>query len=138
MNGRAIIQKYADLWSAGDREAFLACYTDDCVITWPQGTEKGRPAAAAFWAATKDPAPDGRVRISVLIEVGDTVAEEGVVEGTNTGPMTAPDGTEIPPSGRDFSTPFAALHAVRDGKITSSRYYWDVMGSMAELGLLPG
>lgn len=137
MNGRATIQKLADLWNAGDREAFLACHTDDCEITWPEGTDKGQAAAAAFWAA-KDPSPGNQVRISVLIEVGDTVAEEGVVEGTNTGPLTAPDGSQIPATGRDFTIPFAALHTVRDGKITSSRYYWDGMGFMAQLGLLPG
>lgn len=138
MNGRATIQKYADLWNAGDREAFLACYTDDCEITTPWGTEKGQAGAAAFWAATKDPAPGNKVRISVLIEVGDTVVEEGVVEGTNTGPLTAPDGSQIPATGRDFSVPLAGLHTVRDGKISSSRFYWDGMGYMAQLGLLPG
>lgn len=137
MNGRATMQKAADLWNAGDREAFLACYTDDCEITTPQGTEKGQAGAAAFWAAAYEPAPGSQVRISVLIEVGDTVVEEGVLEGTHTGPMTAPDGTEIPPTGRDFTTPYAALFTVRGGKIASSRYYYDALGFMAQLGLLP-
>lgn len=74
----------------------------------------------------------------MLVEVGDTVVEEGVVEGTNTGPLTAPDGSQIPATGRDFTIPFAALHVVRDGKISKSRFYWDGMGFMAQLGLLHG
>ena len=137
MNGRATIQKSADIWNSGDREAFLACYTDDCEITSNLGTDKGRAAVAAYWAAYNEPHPGNQVRVGVLIEVGDSVAEEAITTGTNTGPLRAPDGGEIPPTGREFTLPFAALHTVRDGKITSSRFYWNDLAVMAQLGLLP-
>ncbi len=137
MNGQATIQKSADVWNKGDRDGFLACYTDDCEITSNMGTEKGQAAVAAYWAVYNEPNPGSQIRIGVLIEVGDTVAEEAVVSGTNTGPMPAPDGSQIPATGREFFLPFAALHTVRDGKITSSRFYWNDLAVMAQLGLLP-
>lgn len=57
--------------------------------------------------------------------------------GTNTGPSYGPDGSEIPPTGRPVEFGLMAIHSVRDRRIVSSRFYWDTMPILGQLGLLP-
>ncbi len=39
-------------------------------------------------------------------------------------------------STRPLLPPFAALHTVREGKIASSRFYWNDLAVLGQLGLL--
>lgn len=109
--------------------------------SWPRAVPaligKGHQAVGEFWDTSMAEFPDGRVRILKLIGEGDLVGEEGVVEGTQTGPIPAPDGSEIPATGKSFSLGFATIHAVRGEVITSSYFYWDAMAMVGQLGLLP-
>ena len=81
--------------------------------------------------------PDCRVEVVALIADGDTVAEEARSRGTNTGPTYGPDGSEMPPTGRSADFGFSAIHTVRDGRLVSSRFYWDTLTILGQLGLLP-
>lgn len=76
---------------------------------------------------------DSTIKIVTLVGGGDTVAVEWVVEGTNTGPMHSPDGSEIRrPFGTSRSRPPAicTLRGVpktrlrRAGGGRSSRDVW--------------
>lgn len=79
--------------------------------------------------------PDNRVRVTLLVQEGEVVVEEGVAGGTNTGPIPLPDGTRAPASGNEISFPFAAVHTIRGGLIVSSRFYWDAADVYRQLGL---
>jgi hypothetical protein len=61
-----------------------------------------------------------------------------VWEGTNTGPLTMPDCSELPPTGAVVSVPYVGVHTVRGGWLVRSHYYWDQMEFLKPLGLLPG
>lgn len=132
------VRKSIDTWNDADRQGFLSCYTDDCEILAPGLEGKGHDGVAAFWASTMGPMPDGRVDVTHLLADGDVVAEEATTRGTNTGPSYGPDGSEIPPTGREVVVPFGAVHTVREDKIVSSHFYWDTMSILGQLGLLPG
>jgi steroid delta-isomerase-like uncharacterized protein len=124
-------------WNDADRTGFLTRYAEDCSITSPQVQGSGRDAVAAFWASIMDGMPDCRVTVSVLIAEGAVVVEEAVATGTNSGNMRAPDGSAIPATGRAATVPFTAVHQVRADEIVSSRFYWDTMAFLDQLGLLP-
>jgi steroid delta-isomerase-like uncharacterized protein len=132
------VRASVETWNNADRQGFLACYTEDCKITTPTLRGTGHDGVAAFWASTLGTMPDARVDVALLIADGQVVAEEATTRGTNTGPSSGPDGTEIPPTGRAVTIPFTAVHTVRDGRIASSRFYWDTMSILGQLGLLPG
>ena len=66
------------------------------------------------------------------------MADGSVWEGTNTGPLTMPDGSELPPTGAVVSVPYVGVHTVRGGLFVSSHYYWDQMAFLKPLGLLRG
>jgi len=96
------------------------------------------------------PRPDSRNQVLYPIQVksdssgfrfwdddGDNVVEESVFNGTNDGPLTGPDGSQIPATGRQVSEPFSGLHTVRDGRIISTRFYFDQLDMLTQLGLMP-
>lgn len=138
MTGTEILQRSVDAWNDGDREAYLDCYTEDCELTSPAGTAKGRAGVGEFWDEHMTAWPDRRVRVAALFASGDLVGEEAAVEGTNTGPFPGPGGVEVAATGRRFTGLFAAMHTVREGRIARSAFYWDPMAQAAQLGLLPG
>ncbi len=137
MNPTDVVRASVDTWNNADRQGFLACYAEDCEIVTPALDGKGHDGVAAFWTSIMGPMPDCRVQVLRLLTEGDAVAEEALSQATNTGPSYAPDGTEIPATGRTATFAFSALHTVQDDKIVSSHFYWDTLAILAQLGLLP-
>ncbi|HEY2223189.1 nuclear transport factor 2 family protein [Actinomycetospora sp.] len=137
MTATDTVRASIDSWNDADRQSYLARYAEDCTITSPMVQGTGREGVAAFWASIMDGMPDCRVETSLLLGEGDLVVEEAVATGTNTGALRGPDGSEIPATGRVATTPFAAVHQVRGDEIISSRFYWDTMAFLEQLGLLP-
>ena len=70
-----------------------------------------------------------------VVDDGRRVTTEGVFIGTNSGPLTTPQG-ELPPSGRPLRLPYLDVWESEAGRITSHRVYYDQMGMAAQLGLL--
>jgi len=105
-----------DAWNRHDRGAYVALYADDCEIVAPGGsTRKGHQGVLDFWAESAGPFPDNRATPRTVVADGTTVVEESVWEGTNTGPLTMPDGSELPPTGAVVSVPYVGVHTVRAG-----------------------
>ncbi len=57
--------------------------------------------------------------------------------GTNTGPMTGPNGETIPPTGRRVRARECNVATVENGVVTSHRYYFDMLDWLTQLGLAP-
>ena len=68
---------------------------------------------------------------------GDWVVVEEEIEGTHTGTLVNSDGSEIPPTNKTIKMWSADVIKVEDGKITEQRTYFDMLGFMAQLGLMP-
>ena len=90
-----------------------------------------------FWAQYERAFPDNQVVVQRTVVDGDTLVEESLFRGTNTGPLSNPDGTEIPPTGARVEAPYAAIYTVRGDRFSRCRMYWDQMEVMGQLGLLP-
>lgn len=80
--------------------------------------------------------PDGKVEITNLVATDDQVVVEYTGRGTHTGPLAGPAGT-IPATGRKLELHLVDVHHIQNGKIVKSRTYYDVMGMMQQLGLIP-
>ena len=125
------------LYNARDVEGLVNLYAEDATVVTPFGTFEGRAAIREWWSRDKAAFPDGTLTLDVIVEQGDTLADEWTVVGTHTGPLVMPDGTELPPTGKRIELKGMELVQLRDGKIVVHRLYWDNMAVAGQLGVLP-
>jgi steroid delta-isomerase-like uncharacterized protein len=133
-----VINSLIAAWNERDKETFVNGYGDDCEITSPGGVVlRGRDGVEAFWHGYQDAFPDNRIIVGTVFGTGEEAVEEAVFEGTHTGPLRAPDGQEIPATGRRASTPFSQVFTLRDGRVARARLYFDQVDLLSQLGLMP-
>ena len=80
--------------------------------------------------------PDSKVEITSLFATESQAVVEFIGRGTQTGPLMGPSG-EIPPTGRKVELRFCDVHRIKNGKIVSLHSYYDALGLMQQLGLVP-
>ena len=113
-------------------------FSTDVVTQLPDaGPLTGIEPFVAYGQAFLRAFPDGRIHRDRYLESGDRVVIEGRFTGTNTGPLQTPAG-ELPPTGRAMVLPSGDVFPVADGGITEHRVYYDTLGVVARLGLMPG
>ena len=136
-SAREAYERIVQLYNAGDLDGLVSSFSEDGVLVTPFGTAQGRAAIREAWSRSKAAFPDDSVTIGVMVEQGDTIASEYTWAGTHMGPLTMPDGTEVPPTGKRAECKCMDLVQVRDGKLTVHRMYYDSMAVIRQLGLLP-
>jgi ketosteroid isomerase-like protein len=138
MDVKEIVQRFYDNWNKKDKEAYLSGCSDSVEITAPGGLIlRGLPGAEMYWEGWCNAFPDNLQMTPTIVRVDDQAAVEGVFEGTHTGTLRAPDGTEIPPTDRHLSGKFSEFFVVRDDKIVSIHLYYDQLEVLTQLGLMP-
>jgi ketosteroid isomerase-like protein len=121
-----------------DRDAAKELYASDAVAETPdQGTVSGPDQIVAWAGEFFDAFPDARYEPAHEHEAGDTAIDEGYFVGTHTGPLAGPDGETIPPTGKSVRVRACDIVTVKDGSVTSHRFYFDQMEFLGQLGLLP-
>ena len=133
---REISDRYTDAINARDADAIGALYADDGVLSEPAGEFRGREAIVQYWGRFFTAFPDLNGRDEFKAESGDTAINEWSVSGTNSGPMETPEGT-MPATNERLTLRGCDAITVRDGLIRSHRVYYDQVGFMTQLGLVP-
>jgi predicted ester cyclase len=82
--------------------------------------------------------PDLHFELIDKVAQGDLVAVTWMSSGTHTGPLQTPTGDTLPPTNKKSSVPGSSIYRFKNGKITSSAVYWDMVTLLAQLGLMPG
>jgi ketosteroid isomerase-like protein len=130
-------QLTADMF-ARNLDSVRGLYAPDAVAETPdQGTVKGREAIVAWSGEFFTAFPDARYESAHEHEAGDTAIDEGFFVGTNTGPLALPTGESIPATGKSVRVRACDIVTVKDGAVTSHRFYFDQMDFLGQLGLLP-
>jgi steroid delta-isomerase-like uncharacterized protein len=132
-----------DLWARTEKlindhnfeAAVELMYVEDAVLVTSGSRYEGAKSIREFMDDFKRSFPDGKVTTSHVVEEDDSLVVEYTFEGTNTGPMTLPDGSEIPPTGKSVRGPLVSVFDLRDGRVTEERMYLDNALLMAQLGL---
>ncbi|MGW2400553.1 ester cyclase [Kitasatospora sp. NPDC001664] len=121
-----------------DLEALGECLAEDVVASTPDQPElRGRKALVDYFGDMTESVPDARFEATATYEAGDTAIDEGYYTGRNTGPLTMPDGSKLPPTQREIRIRGCDLATVRDGRIVEYRLYFDQFEFMSQLGLVP-
>lgn len=133
-----LIEEGTRLYNKGDVEGYCSLYSDDVVLTTPDGRFEGRESVQSYMGAFHTAFPELEVSLGRRAEDSEgTYLGEFSVRGTNTGPLAAPDGTQIPATGKQVEVRAVEVARVQDGRIVQHDLYWDNAGFLTQLGLLP-
>ena len=111
----------------------------DIVVHWPDGHQTvGIERHIEDLKAMFIYAPDTRIEVHpVKFGSGEWTSVIGVMEGTFTQPMPAPDGTLIPPTGKSFKLVMCTVGRWKDGVMIEEYLFWDNQTFMQQIGLAP-
>ena len=131
-----LVREFFDALNASDFEAARAALDPSCAFAAP-GIEGEGPDAVLGWIRPFLAAfPGSQHQVRRTVEAQDAVAFELEIAGTHTAPLAGPAG-KIPPTGRDVRIAAANVWSVNDGRIVSYHIYFDQLGFMVQLGLVP-
>lgn len=127
-----------DAFNARDWEAAMALSTADVeVINVATGeTLHGPQGLRQFLQGWATAFPDSTVETTRVVANEQGAAMEFTGRGTQTGPLRGPMG-EIPPTGKSVTVLFAQVIEMRQGKVARARLYFDAMGMLVQLGVIP-
>jgi steroid delta-isomerase-like uncharacterized protein len=133
---REVMDRLTEVMTSNDVEALRSLYAEDAeAVTPDQGTITGREAIVAYVTGFRTGFPDALVEVVHKHETADTAIDEAYVMGTNSGPIETPDGQSIPATGKQIRVRECDVATVRDGVITSHRFYFDQTEFLSQLGL---
>ena len=135
------LKRFVETWMAaverGDVEAVVEMCAPDVELVSPDGDLKGRDQVRTMFRTWVDGFSDRHHPISNTVEQGDTIVAEFLLIGTNSGPLPAPQGGAIPPTGKSVRLPSIGIYEIKQGKLVRSRGQYNQLALMAQLGLLP-
>jgi steroid delta-isomerase-like uncharacterized protein len=132
-----LLDRYVELYNAGDLDGCMDLYAEDAVQLMPDGTYEGRSAIRERLVLELEAFPDIDWKVESFVEDGDFFADEWTFVGTHAGPLQLPDGGELPATGRRVEIRGMELVQMRDGVIVVDNLYYDTMAVAAQLGLMP-
>jgi predicted ester cyclase len=97
---------------------------------------EGWPAIEQALKAWREGSSDISGTIARGMAEGDTTVIEVLWKGTHTGPLEGPAGA-LPPTGRAFQVYSTFWQRWEDNKVVEERNHLDVLGMLAQLGVLP-
>lgn len=134
---RDLLERYIELYNAGDLDGVMDLYAEDSLQLMPDGLFKGRKAIRDRLAQELDAFSDIAHRYVSYVEQDDAFADEWIFVGTHTGPLILPDGSELPATGKRVEMPGMEYIKMQDGKIVVDNLYYDNLAVAAQFGLLP-
>jgi ketosteroid isomerase-like protein len=134
---RSLLERAVAVYNEGDLNGYVDLYTEDAVLTTPEGAIKGKNDLRERFARELNALSDIRFDVISYVEGGDMFADEFRLAGTHTGPLSMPDGTELPATGRHVEIRGMEMVQVRDGRMVADNLYYDNVAVFAQLGILP-
>jgi len=134
---KSLLDRYVELYNAGDLDGIMELYAEDAVQGMPEGTFEGRSKIRERLARELAAFSDLDWGVVSYVEQGDAFADEWFFIGTHTGQFQLPDGTELAPTGKRVRLDGMELVKMRDGKIVVDNLYYDNLAIASQLGLLP-
>lgn len=135
---KKLLDRYVERYNAGDLDGVIDLYAEDAVQNMPDGTFVGRDAIRDRLAQELIAFPDVNHVVRSFVEQGDAFCDEWIFAGTHTGSLLLPDGRELAPTGKRIEVRGMEYCQVNDdGKLTVDTLYYDNLGVLVQLGLLP-
>jgi len=134
---RDLLDRYVERYNAGDLDAVIDLYAEDAVQNMPDGTFTGRGAIRERLAQELNAFTDINHTVRSFVEQGEAFCDEWTFEGTHSGPLLLPDGSELAPTGQRVQIAGMELCLMRNGKLVLNTLYYDNMAVAVQLGIVP-
>lgn len=121
---------------AGDVAAMDRLFPPDITMVEGSTALQGPAGVKGYFTTFSRAFPDASIQIRNAVVHEDEAGLEVVYSGSHTGPLAGPQG-EVPPTGRKVTSPGAAFVRLRGDKLVSFHGYYDQLGFMVQLGLMP-
>jgi steroid delta-isomerase-like uncharacterized protein len=139
----AFVQRGYNAYNAHQSDPNWLDYADedvdeDCdVVDVPSGMIlRGPEGMKQFLSVFSTAFPDSRAEVLNLFATEAQAVAEVILTGTHTGVMQSPGGG-IPPSGRTIKLYACEVFEFKNKKITRHTTYYDALGFLQQLGVLP-
>lgn len=140
MDLKEIAARSLAAFNSHDADALVALDDPNVVTTFPSPTgrseARGRDASKAYNQSWFSAFPEAKTTVINEVISGDSIVQEGIFEGTNTGTWKS-EAADMPATGKGVKGDYCLVAKVRDGLIVSSHLYFDQVQLMTQLGLMP-
>ncbi|MFY9615724.1 MAG: ester cyclase [Candidatus Dormiibacterota bacterium] len=127
-------------FNAHDVDALAALDDPSVVYSVPSPTGrselKGRDAGKQYNESWFTAFPDAKITIKNEVIAGDTIVQEAIFEGTNSGTWKS-EAMEMPATGKSLKGHYCLVTKVTNDQIVTSNLYFDQVELMTQLGLMP-
>jgi steroid delta-isomerase-like uncharacterized protein len=128
---------FVTAFNAHDEKALSALHADNIKFDAPGGFKATNAHEATAYAMRwLKGFPNGKLTVRSEIVSAPWIAQEVVMEGTNSGPLEGPMGT-VQPTHRKVISNGVQIFRIENGKIAETRLYFDLLDQMTQLGLVP-
>jgi len=136
-SNRQVIERWFAAIDSKQTDKFAGVETADIEMKTPMGLTKGSEGHVQMTTMFAAAFPNFKHTLTRCVEAGDTIACEGKFTGDNTGPMSMPGGQTIPATNKHVEFDWSGMAQIKNGKVASANVYFDNMGFMQQLGLVP-
>jgi steroid delta-isomerase-like uncharacterized protein len=133
-----VARESIDCYNAGDFDRLRSLLADDFYEEELATQRRLEGADARIEAAQgwKRAFPDEQGTIAGVYTSGNTVVLELTWKGTHSGPLSTPDGRELPPSNKPVTVKSVQVIEIEGGKMKALRHYFDLMTLLQEIGAM--
>ena len=131
-----VLQRYLGAIDAHDLNQARACLAPDTEVVAPGVELHGEEQVLGWIQVFVSAFPDLRHEVRSVLEGNGRYAAEVRFSGTHTGPLASPGG-DIAPTGRPFAFDYVHVSRLAGDQIASDHIYFDQLGFLNQLGLLP-
>ncbi|HWR53171.1 MAG TPA: ester cyclase [Bryobacteraceae bacterium] len=136
-----LIRTLDDSWNAQEMTTFRKRHAKDCVVRWPNqpptlGIDAHERESIAFFKTF----PDQHLvnnPYKVMFGQGDWTCTIAEFTGTMKGPMTTANGQVLQPTNKSFKVDFCTVAHWKNGEIIEENLFYDLMGMLKQIGVLP-
>ena len=131
-----VVDDFVNAFNTRDWDRISGLYAKSVVYWTPDNTEpeKGREKVRQVFVGYTAAFPDAHNKKERAFGMGDWVCVEYVFTGTHKGPLTGPDGKQVPGTGKSVRVPWVSLYRMESGRIVEWHAYWDALGMWKQLG----
>jgi hypothetical protein len=129
-----------DAWNAQDWETFNKRHAEDTDVYWPgqkgptHGRTNHRLESIEFFKSVENHLDNDPYKIR--FGQGDWTCTVAKWRGKMVGPMKAPDGRIVPPTGKTFELEFCTVARWKDGEIVEEKLFYDQVSFLEQIGVI--